>query len=273
MYKTIKKILTTRDAVKIKDNEDNILVIMKEITDLDNCYLIIEQEDIYAAGYKEVEEMSEDDNWQIIEVFDIPKERFKVDDEVVVQKNVDYAIKQYEKDGSEKKYIKKIKDSIGKKLKIISKFDEVDYMYDVDAGDEYYLRLPHDCLSYPWKEEKKPFIKLTVDDLKILDNKKDKQQKRLDYVIIRTELAGVHAGYLKERKGNECTLIDSRRIWYWDGAFTLNKLAKDGTTKPENCKFSCEVEEIELIGVVEVIKTTEKARKQIIEIKEHKNDK
>lgn len=92
------------------------------------------------------------------------------------------------------------------------------------------------------------------------------------YVIIRTRSAGVHAGYLKKHKKSEVTLVNSRRIWYWDGAFTLSKLAKNGTNKPENCKFSCEIREIILEGVIEVIKTTDKAQKQIRKIKEYKNE-
>lgn len=43
----------------------------------------------------------------------------------------------------------------------------------------------------------------------------------LDYVIIRTYSAGVHAGYLESRNGKEVTLKNSRRLWYWDGAASL----------------------------------------------------
>ena len=46
--------------------------------------------------------------------------------------------------------------------------------------------------------------------------------KGLPYVLVRTYSAGVHAGYLSERKGKEVKLIKARRIWYWDGAASLS---------------------------------------------------
>ncbi len=45
------------------------------------------------------------------------------------------------------------------------------------------------------------------------------------YYIIRTERAGVFAGNIKERNGNEATLTDVRRLWYWHGAASLSQLA------------------------------------------------
>lgn len=91
----------------------------------------------------------------------------------------------------------------------------------------------------------------------------------LSYVIIRTNSAGVHAGYVKEKNKGEITLINSRRIWYWDGAFTLSKLATFGTEKPQNCKFSCEVPEITLKWI-EIIPCSEKAVKIIRGVEEWK---
>ena len=81
----------------------------------------------------------------------------------------------------------------------------------------------------------------------------------LDYVIIRTQNAGVHAGVLKAKKGDEVELVNARRIWYWDGAASLSQLAMEGTNKPENCKFPTEVTGIVLQGVIETIQCTEKA--------------
>lgn len=86
----------------------------------------------------------------------------------------------------------------------------------------------------------------------------------LDYVIVRTYSAGVFAGYLKKREGQDVTLIKARRLWYWDGAASLSQLAMEGTSKPENCKFPCEVEEILLLNTIEIIHCTEKARLSIV---------
>ena len=89
----------------------------------------------------------------------------------------------------------------------------------------------------------------------------------MPYAIVRTYSAGVFAGYLKSRKDKEVTIHQARRIWYWDGAASLSQLATDGTSKPENCKFPCEVEEIILTEVIEIIQCTEKAKKSISEVK------
>lgn len=89
----------------------------------------------------------------------------------------------------------------------------------------------------------------------------------LKYVIVRTYSAGVFAGYMKERNGKEATMVNVRRIWYWDGAASLSQLATDGTSKPATCKFPCELAEIELTEVIEVIPVTAKAQKSIAGVK------
>lgn len=86
-----------------------------------------------------------------------------------------------------------------------------------------------------------------------------------DYVIVRTCSAGVHAGFIKEKKGDFITLINARRIWYWDGAASLSQLAMEGVKKPENCKFPCEVNQIELKWI-EIIPCTEQAYNIIKEV-------
>ena len=87
------------------------------------------------------------------------------------------------------------------------------------------------------------------------------------YVIVRTYSAGVFAGNLLSREGREVTLTNARRIWYWVGAATLSQLAMEGTSNPNNCKFPCEVEEIQILDVIEVINCTEKSRLSIQSVK------
>ena len=82
-------------------------------------------------------------------------------------------------------------------------------------------------------------------------------------VIVRTYSAGVFAGLLKGRTGREVILAKARRLWYWDGAASLSQLAVDGTSKPENCKFPCEVAEIVLTEAIEIIPLTDIAKKSI----------
>ena len=83
------------------------------------------------------------------------------------------------------------------------------------------------------------------------------------YCIVRADRAGVFAGYVKNREGSEVTLLQARRLWYWDGAATLSQAAEEGFSKPQNCKFPQEISEILILGVIEVIPTTQKAQKSI----------
>lgn len=84
-----------------------------------------------------------------------------------------------------------------------------------------------------------------------------------DYVIVRTYSAGVFAGHLKSRDGKEVTLRNARRLWYWDGAATLSQMAMEGTSKPDECKFPCEVAEITLTEAIEILLVTEIAKESI----------
>ena len=85
----------------------------------------------------------------------------------------------------------------------------------------------------------------------------------LEYVMCRTYSAGVFAGYLKERNGQEVELLNARRIWSWAGAASLSQLAMDGTSKPKKCKFPTPVDKIILTQAIEIIPITEKAQKSI----------
>lgn len=83
----------------------------------------------------------------------------------------------------------------------------------------------------------------------------------MKYCIVRTYSAGVFAGYVESRKGQEVVIRKVRRIWYWSGANSLSQLAKDGTADPKNCKFAVEVDKIEVMEAIEIIECTDKAMK------------
>lgn len=85
----------------------------------------------------------------------------------------------------------------------------------------------------------------------------------MKYCIVRTRSAGVFAGYVESRNGQEVQMREARRIWYWNGAASLSQLAVDGTTKPEDCKFPEAVDRAELLEVIEILECTEKAQKSI----------
>lgn len=87
------------------------------------------------------------------------------------------------------------------------------------------------------------------------------------YVIVRTYSAGVFSGELESRNGQEVVLRNARRLWYWDGAASLSQLAMEGVSKPENCKFPCEVDSVELLNAIEILPCTDKAIKSIKDVK------
>ena len=90
----------------------------------------------------------------------------------------------------------------------------------------------------------------------------------MPYIICRTHSAGVFAGYLKSREGQEVELINARRLWYWEGAASLSQLACDGVSKPTKCKFPKEVPSITLLQVIEIIPASDVAQKSIAGVKE-----
>lgn len=89
-------------------------------------------------------------------------------------------------------------------------------------------------------------------------------------VLIRADRAGVFFGTLKEKNGNEVTLTDCRRIWYWDGAASISQLAVNGTTAAKNCKFTVFVPKMTILGVIEIIPCTDVAIKSIEGVAEWK---
>jgi len=111
--------------------------------------------------------------------------------------------------------------------------------------------------------------KITVDGITYVQEteQKAKTQKGLEYKIVRTYSAGVFAGYLESKEEQNVVLRNARRLWYWSGASSLSQLAMEGVKKPDECKFPCEVDKIELDQVIEVIDCTEEARLNISKVK------
>lgn len=93
---------------------------------------------------------------------------------------------------------------------------------------------------------------------------------KLRPVIVRTQSAGVHFGYLMSRSadGTQCTLARSRRCWRFQIAtehgvsqVSCSELAVYGCAR--DSKISVEVESIDLVGVIEVIGATPRAASAI----------
>lgn len=73
-----------------------------------------------------------------------------------------------------------------------------------------------------------------------------------DFVLIRTQTAGVHFGTLVDRDGQEVHLSNARRLWSWTGALSLSEIAMKGIDV-QNSKISIAVDEIILPQATEII--------------------
>lgn len=82
-------------------------------------------------------------------------------------------------------------------------------------------------------------------------------------VIIRADRAGVFYGEIVKRNGSEVKMKNCRRLWYWDGAASISQLALEGTKRPDNCKFTVIVPEMEILEVIEIIPCSDEAVKSI----------
>jgi hypothetical protein len=90
------------------------------------------------------------------------------------------------------------------------------------------------------------------------------EETKMKYVIVRTYSAGVFAGELESRNGQEVVMRNARRICYWSGAASLSQLAMEGTKDPGNCKFPCPVDRVELLQAIEILDVTPAAQESIM---------
>ena len=102
------------------------------------------------------------------------------------------------------------------------------------------------------------------------ENRKESKKMKNQKYIFRGNRSGVFFGTLLEKNGQEVKIGECRRLWYWDGACSISEIAKIGTTRPDNCKFTVTVEELTILDCIEIIPCTEKATKIIEEVKEWK---
>ena len=84
--------------------------------------------------------------------------------------------------------------------------------------------------------------------------------------IVRGDRSGVFYGEIKERNGNEVTMTNCRRLWYWDGANSISQLAQRGTEEPSHCKFTVAVDKVIILDAIEINKCSEIAIKNIDEV-------
>jgi hypothetical protein len=90
------------------------------------------------------------------------------------------------------------------------------------------------------------------------------------YYIVRATNAGVFFGKITDRKNDEVTMADVRKLWRWDGACAVEQLALEGTKKPDGCNFTVSVPSLVVLGVNQVIPCSEEAVKSIKAVAEWK---
>jgi len=82
-----------------------------------------------------------------------------------------------------------------------------------------------------------------------------------EFVLVRTDRAGVHFGTLAEFSGRCVVLTRAGRIWNWQGRNTLHEIALRGVGR--GSKVSEPVAEIYLLDAIEVIPCTPEARSNL----------
>ena len=89
-------------------------------------------------------------------------------------------------------------------------------------------------------------------------------------VIIRTYSAGVWCGTLSQKAGNEVILTNARRLWRWWAAesISLSGVANFGIIEDKS-QIAPKVDGVWL-EAIEIIPTTDKAEKSIMEAKDAK---
>jgi hypothetical protein len=89
----------------------------------------------------------------------------------------------------------------------------------------------------------------------------------MNKVIVRADRAGVFYGELVEKNGTEIKMRNVRKIFYWTGAAAIEQLALEGTNRPNDCKFTVVVPDMEITGVIQIIPCTENAIANIEAVK------
>jgi hypothetical protein len=101
-----------------------------------------------------------------------------------------------------------------------------------------------------------------IDDFVISNDFGDVREIKMKY-LFRCDGSGVFYGEKVEIEGQRAKIKNARKIYYWDGANCLEQLCMEGTKKPENCKFTMAVDEIEVFDLIQILPCTEQARASI----------
>lgn len=90
--------------------------------------------------------------------------------------------------------------------------------------------------------------------------------------IIRCDRSGVYFGTPTEisEDGKIVKIENVRMLHYWVGAASTMQLADDGTSAPENCRFTKVISSIVVTDVIAIIPCTDRAITSLEGVKEWK---
>jgi hypothetical protein len=77
--------------------------------------------------------------------------------------------------------------------------------------------------------------------------------------IVRTNRAGLFFGEIKSKNEKSIVMTNVRKIFYWDGAAAPEQLALEGTKKPQNCKLTVIIPEMEIAEPIQIIPCTKES--------------
>lgn len=86
----------------------------------------------------------------------------------------------------------------------------------------------------------------------------------MKYVVVRSNMAGVFCGTLKTKNGTEVVLTNARKIYRWQGAYTVEDIAVKGLNV-EASQITVPVGEIVIDDVCQVLPATNTAQKILTE--------
>lgn len=87
------------------------------------------------------------------------------------------------------------------------------------------------------------------------------------HVIVRSNLAGVFYGVLSAKDGEELTITNARKFYYFSGANTVEDLAVYGAQNPGECKLTVAVDLIVISKFDQILPCTEESINQNNSIK------
>lgn len=93
-----------------------------------------------------------------------------------------------------------------------------------------------------------------------------------NYYIVRGDRSGLFFGKIAERNDKVVEMTEVRRLWYWDGAASISQLAQEGTTRPQECKFTVTVDRAWILDAIEIDLCSDRAVASIKAVAEWKMD-